>query len=116
VQRRSWSGGRSEPDLSAAWLARLVRSCEPERGVESFEKMMRLSPLAHDFCSQSMERKNLSSLYYCFDLIIVPIWNVQHRLSTALPIAICNLFFLNLSPRCHLFSWAKNQEGVRQHG
>jgi hypothetical protein len=22
VQRRSWSGGRSEPDLSAAWLAR----------------------------------------------------------------------------------------------
>jgi transposase len=33
-------------------------------------------------------------------------------------IAICNLFFLNHSPRWHLFRWpgAKNQEGVRQHG
>jgi hypothetical protein len=78
VQRRSWSGGRSEPDLSAAWLARAARSImrvEPERDIESFENMMRLSPLdlarasrsvwPHDFCSQSMERKSLNALYYC---------------------------------------------------
>jgi adenylate cyclase len=36
------------PNLSAAWLARCwisVMRAEPERGIESFEKMMRLSPL-----------------------------------------------------------------------
>jgi hypothetical protein len=55
-----------------------VMRAEPERGIESFENMMRLSPLdlarasrsfglAHDFCSQSMERKSLSALYYCSD-------------------------------------------------
>jgi hypothetical protein len=48
---------------------------EPEWGIESFEKMMRLSPL--DLALALLFR----------------FWNVQHRLSTALPIAICNLFF-----------------------
>ena len=103
-----------------------VMRAEPERGIESFENMMRLSPLdlarasrsfglAHDFCSQSMERKSLSALYYCSDFIIVPI---LERSRPPLRIAICNLFFLNHSPRWHLFRWpgAKNQEGVRQHG
>jgi hypothetical protein len=60
--------------------ARSIMRAEPERGIESFENMMRLiiSPLdlarasrsfglAHDFCSQSMERKSLSALYYCSD-------------------------------------------------
>ena len=47
-------------------------------GYRNFENMTRLSPLdlarasrsfglAHDFSSQSMERKSLSALYYCSD-------------------------------------------------
>jgi len=53
------------PDLSAAWLAeRLVRhdATKPSRSGagKSFG-------LAHDFCSQSMERKSLSALYCCSD-------------------------------------------------
>jgi hypothetical protein len=80
VQRRSWSGGRSEHDVSAAWLARgsFDHASRAGAGYRNFENMMRLSPLdlarasrsfglAHDFCGQSMERKSLSALYYCSD-------------------------------------------------
>jgi hypothetical protein len=128
VQRRSWSGGRSEPDLSAAWLARgsfdharragagyrKLRehdATKPSRS-SAGKSVVRFGPR---FLQPSMERKSLSALYYCSDFIIVPI---LERSRPPLRIAICNLFFLNHSPRWHLFRWpgAKNQEGVRQHG
>jgi hypothetical protein len=80
VQRRSWSGGRSEPDLSAAWLARAARSImrvEPERDIESFEKHDATKPsrsgagksfgLAPRFLQAVNGRKSLSALYYCSD-------------------------------------------------
>ena len=113
VQRRSWSGGRSEHDVSAAWLARgsFDHASRAGAGYRNFENMMRLSPLdlarasrsfglAHDFCGQSMKWKSLSALYYCSDF---GTFNIDCR--PPLRIAICNLFFLNHSPRWHLFRW-----------
>jgi hypothetical protein len=45
VQRRPWSGGRSEPEVSAAWLARgsFDHATRAGAGYRNFENMMRLN-------------------------------------------------------------------------
>jgi hypothetical protein len=80
VQRRSWSSGRSDPDLSAAWLARGSFDHASRTGVgyrkrrehdatkpsrpSAGKSVVRFGPR---FPQQSIERKSLSALYYCSD-------------------------------------------------
>jgi hypothetical protein len=113
VQRRSWSGGRSEHDVSAAWLAggSFDHASRAGAGYRNFENMMRLSPLESS-AGKSVVRFSPRFLRPVNGaekpqrpLLLFRFWNVQHRLSTALRIEICNLFFLNHSPRWHLFRW-----------
>jgi hypothetical protein len=79
---------------------------EREWDIENFEDMMRLSPLELARASRSVWPTISAASQWSGKAsalsIVVPILERQHRFSIALPIAICNLFFLNHSPRSDL--------------
>jgi hypothetical protein len=100
---------RSEPGLIRCMACRAARStmrAEREWDIESFEDMMRLSPLDLARASRSVWPTISAARQWSGKAsalsIVVPILERQNRLPTALPIAICNLFFLNHSPRSDL--------------